>query len=603
MNPVKIYFLTGAAAVFGLITLASTNMTSTSAQERPPLAGQVVKTNAASPASFKPMAPSPMITVSPFAAEFVTTGAESESPGDHYVPSNGDGTFGARSDIPGLATVDGTDVADMDNDGDNDFVTCEGNTGQVFLFTNQGGGSFTTALVATGVSTEFSTNLRIADFNKDGLNDFVVGHNRNVLGTKVYIQGPVGTFAVSATLDTSWTNTDNNLFGVAAGNINGDANPDIVMLGYEGTGAGQVRFYAGDGAGNFAAPTLLFNIGSDFGETGTVALGAFDLEGDGDLDLVVGGGFSGNHYVYTNNGAGSFTMPAGPAFDVNAQTGVDAFDADGDGDHDLVVAAFGPGNLQYVENLGGTLAPPVVITSLTGPSIGVGAPALNVCSITCPVNITRCNDPGLCGAIINFAPTTNNCGTVTCTPPSGAFFPVGTTSVTCTTNTGQSCSFNVTINDCQAPAVSCAVTTSVLGPPNHNMINVGLSGSATDNCPGPLTITVEVFGDEDDESPTGDGNHSPDAKSIAVGTLRLRSERKGDADGRVYLIVVKATDMAGNVGVCCTTVVVPHDQKAASLASVQAQAAAAKAFCQANGGAPPPGYFVIGDGPVIGPKQ
>jgi hypothetical protein len=112
-----------------------------------------------------------------------------------------------------------------------------------------------------------------------------------------------------------------------------------------------------------------------------------------------------------------------------------------------------------------------------------------------------------------------------------------------------------------------------------------------------------VFGDEDDEAATGDGNHSPDAKNIVLQSLRLRSERKGDGDGRVYLIVVKATDASGNVGFCCSTVIVTHDRSAASVASVQAQAAAAQAFCGANGGAPPPGFFVIGDGPVIGPKQ
>jgi hypothetical protein len=39
------------------------------------------------------------------------------------------------------------------------------------------------------------------------------------------------------------------------------------------------------------------------------------------------------------------------------------------------------------------------------------------------------------------------------------------------------------------------------------------------------------------------------------------------------------------------------------IASVNAQAAAARAFCQANGGAAPAGYFFVGDGPVIGPKQ
>jgi hypothetical protein len=45
--------------------------------------------------------------------------------------------------------------------------------------------------------------------------------------------------------------------------------------------------------------------------------------------------------------------------------------------------------------------------------------------------------------------------------------------------------------------------------------------------------------------------------------------------------------------------VVPKNKKG----DVDAQAAAARAFCEANNGAAPPGYFVIGDGPIIGPKQ
>jgi hypothetical protein len=169
---------------------------------------------------------------------------------------------------------------------------------------------------------------------------------------------------------------------------------DIAMLGYGGTGSGQVRFYAGDGTGSFGAPVLLFNAGADFGEAGLTGLAAFDLEGDGDLDLVVGGGFSGTHYLYTNNGAGGFTRPAASAFDIDAQTGVDAFDADHDGDHDLVVAAYGPKLLYYVENLGGTLAAPVVVATLSGASIGVGAPPLaEEIAVTLDIKPGSCPNP------------------------------------------------------------------------------------------------------------------------------------------------------------------------------------------------------------------
>lgn len=172
----------------------------------------------------------------------------------------------------------------------------------------------------------------------------------------------------------------------------------------------------------------------------------------------------------------------------------------------------------------------------------------------------------------------------------------------CSTASEDSCSFAVTVNDVQPPAVTCSVLAPRLWPPNHDLVNVGLTVAASDNCPGTLPISVDVFSDEDDEMATGDGHFSPDAVDVAPGTLRLRRERRGDADGRVYLDVESAVDASGNVGFACCTVVVPHDQSPASIASVGAQAAAAQAFC-ADHGAVPPGYFVVGDGTAIGPKQ
>ncbi|MBI4324629.1 MAG: DUF5011 domain-containing protein [Chloroflexi bacterium] len=160
------------------------------------------------------------------------------------------------------------------------------------------------------------------------------------------------------------------------------------------------------------------------------------------------------------------------------------------------------------------------------------------------------------------------------------------------------------IVDTTAPVVTAAVTQASLWPPNHNLINVGFSLTVNDVCDSTsaAAVTVAVYSDEDDEEETGDGNHSPDAKNIASGTLRLRSERKGNSDGRVYLIIVTSTDGSGNVGKACATVVVRHSNNSASIASVNAQAAAALAYCQANGTAPV-GYFLVGDGPIIGPKQ
>ncbi|HEY0727924.1 MAG TPA: hypothetical protein VGD38_07650, partial [Pyrinomonadaceae bacterium] len=151
-------------------------------------------------------------------------------------------------------------------------------------------------------------------------------------------------------------------------------------------------------------------------------------------------------------------------------------------------------------------------------------------------------------------------------------------------------------DDTTPPILTSSLALTALSPPNSDLVNVGLAASANE----PATFSVSVFGDEDDETPTAPGViNSPDAKDIAVGTLRLRSERTDAGDGRVYLVVVTATDTAGNASKACHTVVVARKKKG----DVDAQAAAAKTFCEANNGAAPPGYFVIGDGPIIGPKQ
>ena len=168
-------------------------------------------------------------------------------------------------------------------------------------------------------------------------------------------------------------------------------------------------------------------------------------------------------------------------------------------------------------------------------------------------------------------------------------------------NNSATSSFTV---DNPVPVVTASVEQGLIPQNNHELINVGLAASATDGpCPTPRMV-VKVFGDEDDQTPTGGGQaFSPDAKDIAPVTLRLRSERAATGDGRVYLIVVTATDEAGGTGFAAVTVVVPKSSSPHDIASVNAQAAAAKAYADANAGAPPPGYFVIGDGPIIGPKQ
>src|SRR5207249_10385129 len=87
------------------------------------------------------------------------------------------------------------------------------------------------------------------------------------------------------------------------------------------------------------------------------------------------------------------------------------------------------------------------------------------------------------------------------------------------------------------PKVTAAVATASLWPPNSTLINVGLSATTSDGaCPAPAVSSVQVWADEDDQTPTsGSEVFSPDAKDFGLGTLRLRAERVDSLDGRVYL--------------------------------------------------------------------
>jgi len=190
-------------------------------------------------------------------------------------------------------------------------------------------------------------------------------------------------------------------------------------------------------------------------------------------------------------------------------------------------------------------------------------------TITCPANITRPNDPGQCGAVVNYTATaTDNCTasvTVTIQPASGSFFAVGTTTVTARATDGAgntaTCSFTVTVNDVEPPVIEdLAVLPPVLWPPNHKMKNVNVDYTSTDNCPGPIACAITVVSDEP-VSGTGNGDQSPDWDIMNDHHIKLRAERDGNGDGRVYTVKVTCTDAHGNTASGTRTVLVPHDMR------------------------------------------
>ncbi len=139
-----------------------------------------------------------------------------------------------------------------------------------------------------------------------------------------------------------------------------------------------------------------------------------------------------------------------------------------------------------------------------------------------------------------------------------------------------------------APAPSCAVAQSSLWPPNGQLLNVGLGVQLNADADPSTQLSVQVY--------ANDNANTSDAADVGPDTLRLRSERRGNGRGRVYLIVTTATDASGQTGFDLCTVVVPHDQSARSRAEVQAEAGAAATYYQDYQTAPA-GYALLGEGP------
>jgi hypothetical protein len=218
-----------------------------------------------------------------------------------------------------------------------------------------------------------------------------------------------------------------------------------------------------------------------------------------------------------------------------------------------------------------TVDDPGVPNEATSDGTDIGAFETEVpCVLTCPTDVTVSNDPDECGAVVSYTePSGDNCGTVTCDHPSGSFLAVGETTVTCTSTAGPSCSFKITVNDAQGPTIT--TQNKILWSPDHMYRTFNVSDfvtSVSDNCDVSVGVSsvkiVSVSSDEPDDS-TADGMTLND---IVIGgdckSVQVRAERKGDSNGRVYIVTLGVTDTAGNTTTTTARVSVPSSQNGAA---------------------------------------
>ena len=159
-----------------------------------------------------------------------------------------------------------------------------------------------------------------------------------------------GALQEATTTGSSITADVNFTRAIAVGDVDGDGYLDVI----EGNG-GRNRVYLNNGSADPFNGVIGTDISSDINDTRAIALG--DVDGDGDIDVVVGN-FSGTLRLYLNNGSvDPFNNVIGVDItaDANLANAIALGDVDGDGNLDVVVGNRFRANRLYLNN--GTTEP------------------------------------------------------------------------------------------------------------------------------------------------------------------------------------------------------------------------------------------------------
>jgi hypothetical protein len=110
----------------------------------------------------------------------------------------------------------------------------------------------------------------------------------------------------------------------------------------------------------------------------------------------------------------------------------------------------------------------------------------------------------------------------------------------------------VAVADTTAPVIqSVSASPNVLSPPDHKVIPVTVSVTATDGCdPAPVSKILSIAANE----PTDPG----DITITGDLTVVLAASRNPAGGGRVYVITLQTTDASGNSSASTVTVAVPQ---------------------------------------------
>jgi hypothetical protein len=253
----------------------------------------------------------------------------------------------------------GIAVADLDGDGHEDvFVARTGLPHQ--LLRGDGGGGFTTEELA--LPPRRSAGATPVDVDGDGDLDLVVG-GIGPESTQLLVNDGAGGFTDEALLRGVVTLDDRgncgDFFGSSAADVDGDGDLDLLVAGWdEGMALGRrsrTRLFENDGTGRFTDVTVAWGLDAIWDRA---AFGGvfFDWDRDGDPDVLLVADWNGT--VPLENTGRRFELPADEAvFTDDNGMGADLGDPDGDGDLDVFLTSI------WAEPLAGCSSNPASLCS------------------------------------------------------------------------------------------------------------------------------------------------------------------------------------------------------------------------------------------------
>jgi hypothetical protein len=224
-----------------------------------------------------------------------------------------------------------------------------------------GSGAFSAHPTTPAFGAGDSHDVALGDLDGDGDLDAVVANHSNQAQT-VWLNDGEGNFSAHPTTPSFGAGSSGAL---ELGDLDGDGDLDVLVL----NDLDQAQtVWLNDGTGAF---TQLGSFGSGYSVGG--ALG--DLDGDGDLDAVVANREAQAETVWLNDGAGNFSAhPTSPSFNAGTDSSAVALgDLDGDGDLDAVIANYDSGAGVTVENVWLNDGNGAFSAHLIRPSFGAGS--------------------------------------------------------------------------------------------------------------------------------------------------------------------------------------------------------------------------------------